>query len=622
MAVNLSLLAGAGAQFFTNSGVILSGGLVYTYAAGTTTPQAAYTTSAGSTAHTNPIVLDSAGRVPSGGEIWLTDAVSYKFVLQTSLAVLIATYDNITGNASGIYAAFAASSGSSLVGFIQSGTGAVATTVQSKLRESVSVKDFGATGDGTTNDSAAINLAIATNRNVWFPAGTYLIATSVVVTSKNNVLLQGAGANISIIKCSASATFSVPPVDVTSSNNVQLTGLTFDSNSNASVTASLAMVRFVSCTNIAFSDNSVLHSYIGVGVDSCTRFRVERNYIAKNAIATTINYNINVSSTVSVSTQGEVNDNFCTNSGSGFIGNQINISRNQFLSNSYGAGIATFGSTPSTIAGFFGKYYVSDNTCHNGTQRDVDGFMVAGMEIAGPYSRIENNTVSSNAGEGIRLFAFQSICSGNNVFSNGTGLDGTFKQAGIVPCDATTIAGYNASYSTIIGNQCFDSGGSTQTYGYYEQQSTLLGMTVQGNNFNNNVTGPYVLASSKVSNTYDFDTVVSYTPTMTSTTGTITTVGARTGEYFLKGRLVYFQAQGTITTNGTGATSIQLTLPITASATAASRWVIPGRADVVSGKSLVGVIAAGGTAVVLTTYDALYPGADGEKIAVTGWYQI
>lgn len=95
MAVFLSPVGGAAAQFFTNSGVILSGGKLYAYAAGTTTPKPTYTSSSGNTAHTNPIILDSAGRVP-GGEIWLLSA-PYKFALYTSADVLIATYDNISG---------------------------------------------------------------------------------------------------------------------------------------------------------------------------------------------------------------------------------------------------------------------------------------------------------------------------------------------------------------------------------------------------------------------------------------------------------------------------------------------------------------------------------------------
>lgn len=205
MTVNLSMLAGAGAQFFDNNGVILSGGLVYTYAAGTTTPQAAYTTSSGSIAHTNPIVLDSAGRVASGGEIWLTDAVAYKFVLKTSAAITIGTYDNVTGNASGvaagIYATFAAPSGSSLIGY--SSNGSVATTVQARLRQYVSVKDFGAVGDGTTDDTTAINNTIIyVNSNgggaIYVPPGTYKITNSITVLS--NVKFFGAGRGSTNIK--------------------------------------------------------------------------------------------------------------------------------------------------------------------------------------------------------------------------------------------------------------------------------------------------------------------------------------------------------------------------------------------------------------------------------------
>lgn len=96
MAVFLSPIGGAGWQFFNNSGSApLSGGKLYTYDAGTTTPLVTYTSISGATPHTNPIVLDSAGRIP-GGEVWLT-SVPYKFVLKTSADVLIATYDNIIG---------------------------------------------------------------------------------------------------------------------------------------------------------------------------------------------------------------------------------------------------------------------------------------------------------------------------------------------------------------------------------------------------------------------------------------------------------------------------------------------------------------------------------------------
>lgn len=100
MAVNLSPVGGAAVQFFDNSGQVLTGGKLYTYLAGTTTPATTYTTNTGVTAHANPIILDAAGRVPSSGEIWLTAGVQYKFVLKDANDVQLWTVDNLSGYAS------------------------------------------------------------------------------------------------------------------------------------------------------------------------------------------------------------------------------------------------------------------------------------------------------------------------------------------------------------------------------------------------------------------------------------------------------------------------------------------------------------------------------------------
>ena len=86
---------GNGFQFLTSGGLPLNAGTISTYAAGTTTPLPTYTTSSGSVANANPIVLNTDGRPPN--EIWLSPGLGYKFVLADSLGNLIATYDNLSG---------------------------------------------------------------------------------------------------------------------------------------------------------------------------------------------------------------------------------------------------------------------------------------------------------------------------------------------------------------------------------------------------------------------------------------------------------------------------------------------------------------------------------------------
>jgi hypothetical protein len=174
MAVNLSPVGGVAAQFFTNTGAVLTGGKLYTYAAGTTTPQVAYTTDQGNVPWTNPIVLNAAGRVPSSGEIWLTDDLFYKFVLRDSNDVLIATYDNI-GNVSALTLPI----DSSNITYDPPFTGSVLTNVETKLAETISLADFGAIGDGVTNNAAVFQalhnylLQADSSRFVLIPEGHY-----------------------------------------------------------------------------------------------------------------------------------------------------------------------------------------------------------------------------------------------------------------------------------------------------------------------------------------------------------------------------------------------------------------------------------------------------------------
>ena len=74
--------------------------------------------------------------------------------------------------------------------FTQAGTGATARTVDSKLKDAVSVKDFGAVGNGVADDTAAFAAAIAASDAVEVPDGSYVIST---LTGKSNLQLTAKG---------------------------------------------------------------------------------------------------------------------------------------------------------------------------------------------------------------------------------------------------------------------------------------------------------------------------------------------------------------------------------------------------------------------------------------------
>lgn len=164
------------------------------YVFGTTIDQAVVN------AEMDDIATALTGSVAKDGQTPMTGNLAMGGFKLTGLASGSSAADSVT------YAqtitALAASTGAAMVGSIQAGTGAAARTVQAKLRDVFSVKDFGATGDGSTDDATALQAcftaAVAAGKAVVFPPGTYLSSTK-ISTSGASVAVQGSGVGITKI---------------------------------------------------------------------------------------------------------------------------------------------------------------------------------------------------------------------------------------------------------------------------------------------------------------------------------------------------------------------------------------------------------------------------------------
>jgi len=123
-------------------------------------------------------------------------------------------------------------SDSSAVAHTPAGTGAVATNVKAKLDQTVSVKDFGAVGDGVTDDTDAIQAAfnaVSSPGCVTFPFGEYLF-DPITVTGKTGLLVRGEGAKlISSANISSSANLW-GKLNFVSCTGVAVRGLEIDGN--------------------------------------------------------------------------------------------------------------------------------------------------------------------------------------------------------------------------------------------------------------------------------------------------------------------------------------------------------------------------------------------------------
>ena len=530
MSVSISLLAGAGWQFFDNNGIPLAGGLLYTYAAGTTTPLATYTTSAGSIANSNPIVLDSAGRTPN--EIWLTDGSAYKFVLKTSTSTQIGSYDNITGgnDFTSIYAALAASSGSSLIGYIQGGAGSVAETVQTKLREVVSVKDFGADSTGTTSAVSAFNSALLIGGTIYVPSGTYKLDSKVSLTVNNTTLWLAANVTLNLSGVSAVQSPFGNQIHVIA-NNCAIIGsgpsslLQITSGSQANAIGILHKAGFTvrdltidggKAGGSAISDDTFMS---GVSIVCTTAGGATTDVqatIDNCVIQNFLQYGVNIFGdqangvkivNCNIRNNGKTGD--ANSVGAGIVATKsvsdLTIANN-VLKNNKQNGILC------SSAGANGSYYViSGNSCHQNGGSGI-GF-------------VEQSNYGSIVGQGLTgITVTGNTCSGNTIHGI---VFGTADNVGLL------------SYISVSGNVC---NGNTQ-YGILAicsaAPNNVSNITLGSNNAVGNTTAQIAVSTNA---TGVEGAQASFTPVVqgTSSAGTAT-YASQVGFYTKIGNVVYFQ---------------------------------------------------------------------------------
>lgn len=205
--------------FYDANGNPLSGGKVYQYIPSTTTPKTTWQDSTTGTPNAQPITLDSSGSCLLYGN------GSYQLTVQDALGNAIAGYSGLSTDPLSPLTAFEAdlasttdaTKGTALVGYKATYTGAVGRTLEAKLGDLVSAKDFGATGDGVTDDTAALQAWLtylgATAGAGYLPIGVYIVSSGLTVSAAVNI--RGAGTGVgpglangpgSIIMCKAGFT--------------------------------------------------------------------------------------------------------------------------------------------------------------------------------------------------------------------------------------------------------------------------------------------------------------------------------------------------------------------------------------------------------------------------------
>jgi hypothetical protein len=505
--------------------------------------------------------------------------------------------------------------------FTQDGTGAVERTTWDKMRDVVSVKDFGAVGDGITDDTAAFVAALTTGKRVFVPgtSNSYLVDAVLI---PNGATLYGEGRKSLLMPFSSLPT-SVLTLE-NGANDIEIYGLTFDIN-----TTTYPLKRGIAGTNNLRTRIHDIHFLAGGGEAIKIDFqeqaiiqRVQIDDVALNGIF------------LFGCTRSQVLDCMVNLGASSLVGVELNTS---FLCQISGCSVLE--------SGIFGYHLDACDRCSITDCYSYNSIR-EGINVEDSTNCLINSNVvswpsltSPSIDFGISIYAGSSSASFNVISNNYVAYP--YKSGILVDGSAT----FNCVNTQIIGNYVYNcnvendaTGAGILVFGANASQTFVsdnyvrddIGKLKYGVNCvssalsrirNNVVIGAATAtlvreaAGTAAINSEDMK---NWVPSISSGSGTITSSTVNSARYYELEKHVYFSVDITITNNGTGATNVLISLPFTASVNPAS---VAGREVAVAGFMLSGHISASSANINVAKVDGTYPGGTGNKLVLSGWYE-
>lgn len=516
----------------------------------------------------------------------------------------------------------------------------------SNLTVAVNVRDYGAKGDGVTNDTSAFLTAFTKGSAIQVPAGTYVLDQITIPSGIKSLVALGL-------------------VTLIPSSNVP-NGATFATW----ITASSLVGGLISGFRLQ-APSATYPSLTCLFLSGCTMTNVVGNTIAGAGYT-------------GISSALGTNNKIVGNSVTDWVGNGIVISGSSFVT--LDAGTETYGNFSqgngtSSIAHCISHQFAVDFDCHDNRCLQAGTFGIAAYECAGgkihdnlcynttheaintedsTHTEIRNNTCRWDSGGpsidfGISVFGNAANCIfidviGNKVINSGSSgicLTGSASfgvqnsmvhNNAVINCNAkrASVAGGTDNLAAILisasptqgnsikGNFVYDNIG-VLTYGIGEVNFGLGSPTSQeitGNRVFSTIgfLGQAIIRTNTfttlMGNSPDLAGLQPYTPVVSSSAGAITSYTSN-GGYVQFGRTVLWVAQVNITNNGTGSGQLNVTGPFAGVASAIGAGNVSGT-NVTTGKAISGPIPSGGSSAVVTNYDGTYPVATGNTINIFG----